>query len=552
MRPPASDTTAAPAGATAPGPWAPLREPMFRAMWLAVLASNVGTWVENVATGWLMAEMTGSAAMLGLVQAAQTLPVVVLALLAGALADVVDRRAYLLATQLWLMTVATALALLAAGGLLNPWGLIALTFAVGIGSAMAMPAQSATTPELVPRPLLAPAVALNSLGFNVARAIGPALGGVVLAQFGAAWAFGLNALSYVLLIVVLLRWKRQVPVSALPPEPVAGAIVAGLRYVRRAPVFRAVLARASAFFLFATALPALLPLIARQELGGGPRAYGLLLAAIGLGAILGALCLPRVAARLDRDRLVAGATVVHAATMAAAALIDRLALLLPVALLTGVAWIGVLASLQVAAQTSVPAWVRARALSLYIVVFSLGQAVGSLAWGGYAQLRSLDEALLVASAGAVLAGLLALRWRIAGAERLDLTPSAHWPQPVVVDEVAGERAPAVVVIEYAIAPERRGEFLALMAQLGRARRRDGALDWQCVEDVAAPGVYLEVFRTGSWLEHLRQHQRVTADDRALQQRIAALHLGPEPPRVRHFVGGEPGSAIARHGPQSDV
>ena len=552
MRPPPSDASAAPAQAPAPGPWAPLREPMFRAMWLAVLASNVGTWVENVATGWLMAEMTGSAAMLGLVQAAQTLPVVLLALLAGALADVVDRRLYLLATQLWLMTVATALTLLAAGGWLNPWVLIALTFAVGIGSAMAMPAQNATTPELVDKPLLAPAVALNSLGFNVARAIGPALGGVMLAQLGAAWAFGLNALSYVLLIVVLLRWKRQVPVSTLPPEPVAGAIVAGLRYVRQAPVFRAVLVRASAFFLFATALPALLPLLASRELGGGPGAYGLLLAAIGIGAIVGAVLLPAVKARVDRDRLVFGATVVYAATMAAAALIDRLALLLPVAMLTGMAWIGVLASLQVAAQTSVPAWVRARALSLYIVVFSLGQAVGSLAWGAYAQLRSLDEALLVASAGAVLAGLLALRWRIASAERLDLTPSAHWPQPVVVDEVAGERAPAVVAIEYRIAPERRAEFLALMVRMGNVRRRDGALDWQCVEDVAAPGTYLELFRTGSWLAHLRQHERVTADDRALQQRITALHLGPEPPRVRHFFGGEPGSAIAPHGPHADA
>lgn len=544
-------TPTAPSAAT-PGPWAPLREPMFRAMWLAVLASNVGTWIESVATGWLMAEMTGSAAMLGLVQAAQTLPVVLLALLAGALADVVDRRVYLLVTQLWLMTVATALALLAGTGALTPWLLVALTFAVGVGNAMAMPAQSATTPELVPKPMLAPAVALNSLGFNVARAIGPALGGVVLAQLGAAWAFGLNALSYVLLIVVLLRWKRQAPASPLPPEPVAGAIVAGLRYVRQAPVFRAVLVRASAFFLFATALPALLPLVAKQEMGGGPNAYGLLLAAIGLGAIGGAVLLPAIKARLDRDRLVLVATALYALTMTGAALIDRLAWLLPVALLTGMAWIGVLASLQVAAQTSVPGWVRARALSLYIVVFSLGQAAGSLAWGGYAQWRSLDEALLLAAALAVLAGLAALRWRIAGAEALDLTPSAHWPQPVVANDVAGERAPAVITIEYRVAVERRAEFLARMLELGHVRRRDGALDWQCVEDVAEPGTYLEVFRTGSWLEHLRQHQRVTADDRALQQRIAALHLGPEPPRVRHFVGGEPGAPITPHGPAPDA
>jgi MFS family permease len=525
---------------------------MFRAMWLALLASNVGTWIESVATGWLMAEMTGSAAMLGLVQAAQTLPVVLLALIAGALADVVDRRVYLLVTQLWLMTVATALALLAGTGALTPWLLVTLTFAVGIGNAMAMPAQSATTPELVPKAMLAPAVALNSLGFNVARALGPALGGVVLAQFGAAWAFGLNALSYVLLIVVLWRWKRQVPVSPLPPESVGGAIVAGLRYVRQAALFRSVLVRAGAFFVFASALPALLPLVAKQELGGGPNAYGLLLAAIGLGAIGGAVLLPAIKARLDRDRLVLVATILYALTMVGAALIDSLRLLLPLVLLTGMAWIGVLASLQVAAQTSVPGWVRARALSLYIVVFSLGQAAGSLAWGGYAQWRSLDEALLVAAALAVLAGIAAVRWRIAGAEQLDLTPSAHWPQPVMAGEMPGERAPAVITIEYQVAVGHRREFLALMAELGHVRRRDGALDWQCVEDVASPGTYLEVFRTGSWLEHLRQHQRVTADDRALQQRIAALHVGVEPPPVRHFVGGEPGTPITAHGPQPDA
>lgn len=547
-----SASTSTVAATPAAGPWAPLREPMFRAMWAAVLVSNIGMWVENVATGWLIADMTGSPVMLGLVQAAQTLPVVLLALLAGALADVVDRRVYLLVTQLWLLSVATALALLAGAGLLTPWLLVGLTFAVGVGNAMAMPAQSATTPELVTKPLLAPAVALNSLGFNVARALGPALGGVVLAQLGAAWAFGVNALSYVLLIVVLLRWKRDVPAPTLPPERVAAAVFSGLRYVRQAPVFRAVLVRASAFFLFATALPALLPLVARQELGGGPNAYGLLLAAIGLGAITGAVALPAIQSRLDRDRLVFAATALYAASMAGAALIDRLSLLVPVALVTGFAWIGVLASLQVAAQTSVPAWVRARALSIYIVVFSLGQAVGSLAWGAYAQQRSVDEALLVAAGVAVMAGLVALRWRIAGAEQLDLTPSAHWPQPVVAPEVTGERAPALITIEYRVALGRRSEFLALMAELGHVRRRDGALDWHCVEDIAELGSYLEVFRTGSWLEHLRQHQRVTADDRALQQRISALHLGPEPPRVRHFVGGEPGTPIRPHGPQPDA
>lgn len=516
------------------------------------MASNIGTWIDSVAVGWLVAEMTGSAAMLGLVQAAQTLPVVFLALFAGALADLVDRRVYLIVTQLWMMSVATVLTLLAIGDQLSPWVLIGLTFALGIGNAMAMPAQSATTPELVPKAMLPPAVALHSLGFNVARAIGPALGGVVLAQLGAAWAFGLNALSYVLLVVVLLRWKRTAMPSRLPPERWLPAVATGLRYVRQATLFRAVLVRATAFFLFATALPALLPLVAKQEAGGGPNAYGLLLAGIGVGAILGAVLLPKAKARLDTDRLVYAATLLYAGTMVAMAWFDRLPILLLVSLATGFAWIGVLASLQVSAQTSVPGWVRARALSLYIVVFSLGQAIGSLVWGGVAQQFSVDGALYGASAMAAIAGGLALRWRMAGAGTVNLTPSAHWPQPLVSEEVEGERAPAIVTIEYRVALEERSAFLALMAELGHARLRDGALDWQCVEDTTAPGTYLEIFRAGSWLEHLRQHERVTEDDRMLQARIASLQSEGRPPLVRHFVGGEPGQAIRPHGPSPDA
>lgn len=533
-------------------PWAPLREPAFRAMWLAVVVSNVGTWIDSVTTAWLMVELSGSAAMLGVVQAAQTVPVVLLALLAGALADVVDRRTYLLLTQLWMLLVASTLALCAQFGWLSPWLLAGLSFALGIGNALAMPAQNATTPELVPKPLLAPAVALQSLGMNVARALGPALGGLVLAQFGAALAYALNAVSYLGLVVVLLRWRRQHEPASLPPERLGDAMLAGLRYARGAPLFRAVLWRAAAFFLFATALPALLPLVARDQAQGGPNAYGLLLTGIGVGAIGGALLLPGIKARLDRDRLVLLASVTYALAMAGSALIDTLAGLLPMALLAGLAWIAVLASLQVAAQTAVPAWVRARALALYIVVFSLGQALGSLGWGAFAQRYGVDAALLTAAAAAVLAGLLAMRWRIAAAESLDLTPSAHWPQPLVAAEVDGERAPALVSIEYRVPLQRRGEYLALMARLGHVRRRDGAVDWQLAEDVAEPGTYLEIFRTGSWLDHLRQHQRVTVEDRLLQQRIVGLLVEGSVPRVRHFVGGEPGTAIAEHGPAPDI
>ena len=519
-----------------PSPWQPLSQPDFRLIWFAVLASNIGTWIDSVATAWLVAEMTGSPLMLGLVQAAQTLPVILLALLAGALADIVDRRRYLIATQIWMCLVATTLATMAALSWLSPWLLIGLTFALGLGNAMALPAQSAITPELVPKPLLARAAALNSLGINVARAIGPALGGLILANLGAAIAYGVNALSYLVFIVALLCWRRNTQTESLPPEQIGGAILAGLRYVRRASIFRAVLIRALAFFLCAAALTALLPLVAKHEANGGANGFGLLLAAIGIGAIAGALSLPALHRRLNDDHLIWVATLGYAIAMALTAWLNTITTLLVVSLLSGFTWICVLSTLQVAAQTSVPGWVRARALSLYVITFSLGQTLGSLAWGSFAQYASVDTALLVAAAGAAALGSLAMKWRIAPASQLDLSPSQHWPHPDPEHSITPDRSPAMIQIEYRIDTEDRIEFLRQMQQLGIARRRDGAVSWHIVEDIDSPGLYVETFLLGSWLEHLRQHHRVTADDQLLQQQILKFHRGTSPPKVRHLVG----------------
>lgn len=532
----------------APGPWAPLAQPAFRAMWLAVLASNVGTWVHDVAAAWMMTEATGSPLMVALVQAATTVPVVLLALVAGALADVVDRRRYLIAAQLWMMFVATLLALLAHLGRLDPWVLLALTFALGVGAAMAMPAQAATTPELVPRADMPAAVALGSLGMNVARAIGPALGGLVIAQAGAAWAFGLNALSFLGLLLVLARWRRAAPPTVLPPEPFGSALRAGLRYAASASVLQAVLVRAAAFFLFASALSALLPIVVREELGAGAAAYGLLLGCFGGGAILGALALPALRRRAARDTLVAGATGAFAACLLALAWLGALPLALVTMAVAGAAWIAVLSSLQVAVQSSVPQWVRARALALYIVVFSGGMAVGSLAWGAVAQASSLDASLVAAAVGLVAAALLARRFSLAGAEEHDLTPSGHWPAPELVEPVAHDRGPVLVTLEYEVAPADLPAFLAAMQELGASRRRDGALQWALVADAGRKDTYLEYFVTASWLDHLRQHERVTEDDRRLQTAVRALHRGPAAPRVRHFVGGIEASGPTPAGP----
>ncbi|WNH47159.1 MULTISPECIES: MFS transporter [Stenotrophomonas] len=530
----------------APGAWSPLKIKLFRAMWLAILGSNVGTWVNDVAAAWVMAERTGSPLMVALVQSATTVPVVLLALVAGTLADIVDRRRYLLFTQGWMLLVAASLATLTALQMLTPPLLVALTFAMGCGAAMAMPAQAAIVSELVPRPMLASAVALNSIGINIARSLGPAIGGLIVAQLGAGWAFGLNALSFAAMLWVLFTWKQDVQASSLPPEGFGAGLRAGLRYALRAGRLQAVLIKSAGFFFFASAVTALLPLVVRGEMKGGAGTYGLLLGCIGIGAVTGALLLPRLRARLDRDLLVLLATLACALSLLGLAWVRHMALLPVAMLVNGFAWITVLSSLQIAAQTAVPAWVRARALSLYIMVFSLGMAAGGLSWGSIAQRTSIPFALTVAAIGAVVAGLLVWRVRIAGSEELDLRPAGHWPAPELAVPVTHDRGPVLVTVEYHIDDADRAAFHRLLGELGRTRRRDGAVIWGVAEDVATPGVHMEYFVTSSWIEHLRQHERVTAEDRALQDRVRALHRNEHAPIVRHFVGGS-GALEALHG-----
>ena len=534
-------------GNAAPGAWSPLKIRLFRAMWLAILGSNVGTWVNDVAAAWVMAERTGSPLMVALVQSATTVPVVLLALVAGTLADIVDRRRYLLFTQGWMLLVAATLATLTALGMLTPPLLVLLTFAMGCGAAMAMPAQAAIVSELVPRPMLASAVALNSIGINIARSLGPAIGGLIVAQLGAGWAFGLNALSFAAMLWVLFNWRPDALASALPPEGFGAGLRAGVRYALRAGRLQAVLIKSAGFFFFASAVTALLPLVVRSELHGGAGTYGLLLGCIGIGAVSGALVLPSLRARLDRDLLVLLATLACALSLFGLAWLRHMALLPLAMLVNGFAWITVLSSLQIAAQTAVPAWVRARALSLYIMVFSLGMAAGGLSWGSIAQRTSIPLALTLAAVGAVIGGLLVWRVRIAGSEELDLRPAGHWPAPELAVPVTHDRGPVLVTVEYHIDDADRAAFHALLGELGRTRRRDGAVIWGVAEDVATPGIHLEYFVTPSWIEHLRQHERVTAEDRILQEKVRALHRNEHAPIVRHFVGGTGALKALQHG-----
>jgi MFS family permease len=398
--------------------WEPLTEPLFRSLWIAAVISYTGTWMQNVGAGWLMTQLTMSPLMISLVQAATTLPVFLVILPAGALADLVDRRRFLLMTQMWMVVAAAALGLLTMFGQISPWILLGFTFALGLGAVMNDPAWQAITPEIVSTRCHAPAVALNSVGYNVARAVGPALGGLVIAAAGSAVAFLLNAASFFGVILFLYRWKRP-HYEQVEKGHMWEAMRAGFRYMRGEPLVRSVLIRSGAFSLAASALPALLPLLARPH---GASGYGLLLGCFGLGALVGAALLPRLRTRLSVDGVVAVGILLFASMTLASGHAQGFSWMCLILFMSGVAWIAILACLNVAAQTMSPSWMRARALSMYLLVLQGGMAVGSAAWGELASVVGVPTALMASAAAAVL-GLFAVRHYRLTAHDLQLAPA---------------------------------------------------------------------------------------------------------------------------------
>ena len=531
-----------PARPEAPSALAPLARPVFRALWIAALVSNVGTWMQSVGAVWQVGTFSGSPALVALVQTAVSLPIVLLALPAGAAADVVDRRRLLLATQTWMLVSAAALCVATLLGLASPLVVLGLTFLLGLGNAANAPAWQATIPELVGGRLLAPAVALNSAGFNIGRAVGPALGGLVVAAAGPAAVFGLNALSYLGVLAVLWRWRRRPQDELGAGEQVLGAIGAGVRYVRFAPLLRAVLVRTALFILPASALWALLPVVARGRLGLDATGFGLLLGALGLGSVAGAVVLPRLRRAVPIDRRVVATTCLFALATVALAVVGSPVLVWLAMVLAGMAWLAILTSFNVAVQTAVPRWVRARALAVYLLVFLGGRAAGSALWGVVAGRVGERTALLAAAASFGLGLLAARRWRLQGIGALDLTPSVR-PEPVTAIDPGPDDGPVLVLIRYRVDPGRTEEFAATMRAMRRVRRRDGAYRWGLFEDVADPGCFVETYVVRSWAEHLRQHERFTAEDLAVRDRVRSFHVGGDPPAVSHFI--HPAAAMAQ-------
>jgi MFS family permease len=520
-------------------PFAPLAIRLFRALWIASIASNVGTWMQNVGAGWLMTEINASPLYVALIQTATSLPVLLLGIPAGAAADLLDRRKLLIFTQAFMAIAAGLLGWLTVIGQASAIALLIATFALGIGSTLNNPAWQAIVPELVPRRDLPQAISLNSVGFNLARAVGPAIGGALVAAFNPAIVFILNAISFVGVIIVLFFWKRPAQASSTTAsESIVSATWAGLRYVRYSPGIRTVLIRAGAFIMGGSAIWAILPIVTKDDLKGSATGYGALLGCLGIGSMAAALLLAKFRLRFTPDQLSISAGAVWGAGTILLGVLNNFVLAAVVMLIAGIAWVTEMSTFNVAAQTVLPAWVRARALAAYLLVFQGGMALSSMLWGSVAERFGNRTSLYAAGLATVLSVFLAKKFPLRlGGER-DITRSGHWPEPVFETPPDPERGPVLVQVEYDVDPTQQAEFVAAIRELGRIRRRDGAIQWGLFQDAGQPRRNVESFLVENWAEHLRQHDRVTLADREIEEAAKRFHRGPEPPKATHWLASE--------------
>lgn len=528
--------------------WSPLQQPVFRSLWIASAISSIGTWMHDVGAAWLMTTLApNSPILVALMQVASSLPFFLLALPAGAMsmtsfanADVIDRRKMLLWTQTWMLLVAALLGGLTMANMTTPWILLGLTFAMSIGSSMNMPVWQAITPELVTPAELPQAVTLSGIVVNLSRSIGPALAGIIIASSSIGLVFLLNATTFISVIWVIYNWKRSHQESALPSERVLGAIQAGIRYVRHAPVFQFVIYRTIAYIFFASGLFALLPLLGRNELKLDALGYGVILGFWGIGGLAGAFLLPKLRKQFSIDRLVAGCSAVMGLMMLVLSSQRNFFLVCVVMLFVGISSLGVMVSLNVAAQSAVPSWVKARALAVQLLIFQGSMSLGSLLWGTIAQHYSLSISLASAGIGLLLGIVVTAKYRLKCSELLDLRASLHWDQPTHAFEPCSNDGPVLVTLEYYIDPEKAEEFTLAMQTLARVRRRDGAIQWGLYQDVSDPSRFVETILVDSWAEHRRQYNRVTNSDKLVEERVLAFHIHEEPPKLSEMVYSKDG------------
>jgi MFS family permease len=517
----------------AQSPWRPLRTPLFRNLLLADVLSDIGTFMQTVGAAWLMVSLGAGPQYVALTQTASALPFFVFALPAGAIGDIVDRRKLILYTEFWMVGVATVLAVATIGGLMSPWLLLGLTFALSAGDAIETPTWRAILPELVRKEDLAEASALNGIEFNFARAVGPALAGFIIAAVGVGAAFAINVVSFFGVILLVLRWKRPIRRRTTPPETVAGATVAALRYVRFSPQLRGMMLRSGLTMFFASALLALMPSVARG-VSDSPAGYGILLGCYGAGAVLGALAMQPARARWSTEAVASGGVAILGVMTAAAGFLHAMTLLAAAMLVAGAAWIVFISLVSALMQSLAPDWVRARVLAIFMLVFQGGLAAGSALWGAVAARAGIQPALLWAGLGIIGTVAVGLVAKLPDTT-MDVSPWNHWKMPAIVADIRPESdaGPVLVTVEYRVNSDRRDEFLRAIHEYGRVRRRDGAFRWSVYRDLEEADRYVETFVVSSWAEHLRQHERVTNADREVEDRLRACVTGV--PSVRHLV-----------------
>ncbi|PBB92943.1 MFS transporter [Mesorhizobium sp. WSM3864] len=514
---------------------APFRHGIFRAVWSASLVSNFGGLIQGVGAAWMMTTIATSSYQVALVQASTTLPIMLFALVAGAIADSFNRRKVMLVAQSFMLVVSALLTVFTWFGWMTPWTLLAFTFLIDSGTALNSPSWQASVGDMVPRAKVPAAIALNSMGFNITRSVGPAIGGIIVAAAGAAAAFAANAISYIGLIVVLFRWKPEVPAPTLPRESLGAAMGAGLRYVAMSPNIGKVLARGFAFGFSAGAVLALLPLVARDVVKGDALTYGIMLGAFGIGAVGGALISVRLRQLLSSETMVRAAFAGFALCAFNAAVSDNAWQTSAGLLIGGACWVIALSHFNVTVQMSTPRWVVGRVLSIYQTATFGGIALGSWIWGVVADAHGAETALMVAAVTMLVGGAIGLILPLPQHTALNLDPLNRFKEPMLALDLKPRSGPIAIMIEYIIREEDVPEFLATMAERGRIRRRDGARNWTLARDLENPGIWIEHYHTPTWVEYIRHNRRATHADAVVGERIRALHSGENPPRVRRMI-----------------
>ncbi|MCG5487392.1 MAG: MFS transporter [Sinorhizobium meliloti] len=525
-----------------PGLLAPLKNPMFRSVFLASQISSLGWLMQTVALSWLMATIATSDVMVALVQAASTLPTFFLAIFVGAIADNYNRRVVMIIGRSLMMAASAMLVVLMALGITNPWIILAFSFLDGCGIALADPAWRASLGDMLERRHLPSAVTLLNVGFNTVRSVGPALGGFIVAAFGPLVTFALTTLSFVAPLTALWRNSWKVPTSSLPREALMTAIYDGLRFTAISSEIKATIARGTLFGMAGTSVLALLPLVARDQLQAGPIAYGILMAGFGAGALVAGLANPRLRGRFAQERLFVAACSACAVCALSLAFASSLAIATASLTLGGAGWVTAWSVLGVNVQLASPRWVVGRTISIYSAFTYGGIAGGSWLWGTIAETHSLSSALAASAGAALFAAASGVKLPISNRIDSELEPSGSFDAPVVALDLKPRSGPILVTTEYSIPDDNADLFIDVMRRRRHVQSRVGARQWTLTRDVSEPSRWLETYRTPTWMDYHRLHHRLTAADKQLDRELADLSPDAQPPKTTILLERPPGAA----------